>query len=200
MREIVPDVWTWSWLSPPHGYDFNGHLVLHSGGNVCIDPVELTPAAEAKLREVGVATIVITNRNHVRAASAVRRLTGARTLIHSADAAYARGQGAEIDGDLDPKGAVGPLRVIGVPGKSPGEIALHWPQRRLLIVGDALIGNPPGTLSLLRDKVMDDPALLRVSVRALLDLDFDILLVGDGVSILAGAKDRLAEITRPSSQ
>jgi hypothetical protein len=41
---------------------------------------------------------------------------------------------------------------------------------------------------------MDDPAQLRSSVRALLDVDFDCLLVGDGASILTGAKDRLAEL------
>jgi hypothetical protein len=41
---------------------------------------------------------------------------------------------------------------------------------------------------------MDDPALLRTSVRALLELDFDTLVVGDGVAILGGAKDRLREL------
>ncbi len=38
---------------------------------------------------------------------------------------------------------------------------------------------------------MDELPRLRDSIRALLDLDFDTLLVGDGVSILEGAKDRL---------
>ena len=194
MREIVPDVWTWAWLSPPHGYDFNGHLVIHADGNVCIDPVDLTAEAEAKLVEVGVASIVLTNRNHVRAANRVRQLTGARTLIHAADEAYARGQGAEIDAALAAGDVIGPLRVIGVPGKSPGEIALFWPQRRILIVGDAVIGNPPAQLSLLREKVMDDPPRLRASVKALLDDDFDVLLAGDGVSILAGGRERLREL------
>ena len=194
MREILPGIWTWAWLSPPHGYDFNGHLVLHPGGNVCVDPVELTPEAEAKLVAVGVATIAITNRNHVRAANRVRQLTGARALIHAADEVYARGQGAEIDGTLAPGDAIGPLRVVGVPGKSPGEVALLWAERRLLIVGDAFIGNPPAKLSLLREKVMDDPARLRASVAALLDDDFDIVLAGDGVSILGGAKERLREL------
>jgi hypothetical protein len=41
---------------------------------------------------------------------------------------------------------------------------------------------------------MDDPARLRSSVRRLLDLDFDILLVGDGGSILRDAKARLKEL------
>ncbi len=151
-------------------------------------------SSPSKLASVGVATIVLTNRNHVRAANAVRQLTGARTLIHTADEAYARAQGAEIDGALAPGDTVGPLRVVGVPGKSPGEIALLWRERRILIVGDAVIGNPPARLSLLRDKVMDDPPRLRASVRNLLDADFDILLAGDGASILAGAKERLREL------
>jgi glyoxylase-like metal-dependent hydrolase (beta-lactamase superfamily II) len=74
---------------------------------------------------------------------------------------------------------IGALVAVGVPGKSPGEVAFYWPERKLLIVGDAVVGNPPGRLSLLREKVMDDPARLRESVRRLLALDFDALLVGD---------------------
>jgi hypothetical protein len=41
---------------------------------------------------------------------------------------------------------------------------------------------------------MDDPALLKQSVRALLALDFDTLLVGDGVSILHDARARLKDL------
>jgi len=41
---------------------------------------------------------------------------------------------------------------------------------------------------------MDDPAGLKASVRKLLDLEFDTLLVGDGASILHGAKLRLKEL------
>jgi len=89
---------------------------------------------------------------------------------------------------------IGPLVVVGAPGKSPGEVALHWSERRLLIVGDAVIGNPPGCCGLLREQVMDDPHRLRQSVRRLLDLDFDTLLVGDGQPILEGAKARLEEL------
>ena len=73
-------------------------------------------------------------------------------------------------------------------------MALHWPERKLLIVGDAVIGNPPGQCALLREKVMDDPARLRRSVRTLLDLEFDTLLLGDGASIFHDAKLRLKEL------
>ena len=48
---------------------------------------------------------------------------------------------------------------------------------------------------LLPEKVVDDPARLRESVRSLLALDFDILLPGDGEAILQGAKERLRELS-----
>src|SRR5262249_30182320 len=124
----------------------------------------------------------------------IRSRTGARVAIHPDDGPHARNQGAEIDQELHTGERIGPLTVVGVPGKSPGEVAFHWPARRLLVVGDAVIGSPRGACGLLRDKVMDDPPRLRESVRRLLELDFDALLVGDGVPILSGAKDRLREL------
>jgi glyoxylase-like metal-dependent hydrolase (beta-lactamase superfamily II) len=194
MRQILDDVLTWAWHSEPHGYDFNGYLVRHPAGNLCVDPVEPPAPVLDFLAREGVARILVTNRNHVRRANQVRERTGAPVLIHEADAAYARAQGGVIDGPLVVGRQVGPFQVIGVPGKSPGEVALHWPERRLLIVGDAVVGNPPGRLSLLREKVMDDPPRLRDSVRALAILGVTVLLPGDGVPILHDAAARLAEL------
>ena len=194
MREVVNGIVGWSWLSPPHGYDFNGWFVRHPSGNLCIDPVEPTDEVLAFLAREGVARIVITNRNHARRAALVRERTGAPIAIHDADVAHARAQGTAIDAEVRVGDRVGPFVVIGVPGKSPGEIALHDAARRLLVVGDAVIGNPPGRLSLLREQVMDDPARLRASVRALAALDLDVVLPGDGVPILAAASARLREL------
>lgn len=194
MREIVDGIFTWSWVSEPHGYDFNGYLIHHPEGNLCIDPVEPSDAVLERLARDGVKRIVVTNRNHVRRAELVRERTGASIAIHPADAAYARGQGASIDGELVPGERIGPFTVVGVPGKSPGEVALHCPRRRILIVGDAVIGNPPGRLALLREKVMDDPPRLRASVAALTALDVDVLLPGDGAPILRDAGARLREL------
>ena len=199
MIEIVPDIFTWACFSEPHGYDFNGYLIHHAEGNLCIDPVLPSDEFLAEVARIGVATILLTNRNHARAANVVRERTGARTLIHPDDAAHARSQGAEVDGALSIGEKIGPLTVVAVPGKSPGEVALHWPERKLLIVGDAVIGNPPGQCGLLREKVMDDPKRLKRSVRKLLDLEFDALLVGDGVSILHDAKLRLKELVETFS-
>jgi len=194
MREIVDGILMWSWRSEPHGYNFNGYLVHHPDGNLCIDPVEPPEDVLARLARDGVARIVITNRNHVRRANLVRERTGAPVAIHPADAAYARTQGAVIDTELHAGQRVGPFAIVGASGKSPGEVALHCPRRRILIVGDALIGNPPGKVSLLREKVLDDPARLRASVSALAELDVDVLLPGDGEPILRDAQARLREL------
>src|SRR5439155_293980 len=71
MREIVDGIFTWSWFSEPHGYDFNGYLIRHPEGNLCVDPVEPSADVLARLVQRGVARIVITNRNHVRQAALV---------------------------------------------------------------------------------------------------------------------------------
>ena len=191
MREILNDIFTWPWFSEPHGYNFNGHLIRHAEGNICIDPVEPGEEGLDEIARLGVARILVTNRNHSRAANKLRERTGARTAIHPDDAPHARDQGALLDDALAVGQTIGPLVVVAAAGKSSGEVALHWPERRLLIVGDAVIGNPPGRCGLLREQVMDDPERLRQSVRRLLDLDFDTLLVGDGEPILEDAKARL---------
>ncbi len=194
MREILNEIFTWPWFSEPHGYNFNGHLIRHAEGNLCIDPVEPSEEGLDEIARLGVTRILLTNRNHSRASNIVRKRTGAQTSIHPHDAAHAREQGTALDDALAVGQTIGPLVVVEAPGKSPGEVVLHWPERRLLIVGDAVIGNPPGRCGLLREQVMDDPQRLRQSVRQLLDLDFDTLLVGDGEPILEGAKARLEEL------
>ena len=194
MREILTGIFTWPWFSEPHGYNFNGHFIRHADGNLCVDPVEPSDEDLAELARQGVARILITNRNHSRAANKIRSRTRARTAIHPADAPHARKEGAELDDELNPGDKVGPFVVIDSPGKSLGEVVLHWPERKILLVGDAVVGDPPGKCKLLPDKVVDDPPRLRDSARELLALDFDILLVGDGVPILQGAKERLREL------
>jgi glyoxylase-like metal-dependent hydrolase (beta-lactamase superfamily II) len=196
MREILTGIFTWPWFSEPHGYNFNGHFIKHANGNLCIDPVQPSDEDLSEMARQGVARILITNRNHSRAANQIRARTGARTAIHALDAAHARTEGAELDDELKIGDKVGPFVVVGAPGKSLGEVVLHWPERKILLAGDAVVGDPPGRCKLLPDKVVDDPARLRETARGLLALDFDILLVGDGEPILQGARERLRELVQ----
>jgi hypothetical protein len=63
----------------------------------------------------------------------------------------------------------------------------------ILLLGDAIIGNPPGALSLIPEPKLDDPAKLKRSLRKLLDYDFEVLLLCDGQSVLSGGKPKVAE-------
>ena len=196
MRELLPGIFTWARRSEPHGYDFNGFLVRRPEGNIVIDPVDPSEDDRAAIVLAGARSVVLTNRNHSRASNWVRERTGAVVLMHAADTDHARQQGTLIDAPLVPGRQVGPFTVVAAPGKSPGEIVLHWPSRRLLVIGDAVINPPEKGLSLLREQVLDDPTLLRRSVRALLALQPTTLLCGDGIPLCEHATERLSMLTQ----
>ena len=94
------------------------------------------------------------------------------------------------------------LRVIHLPGKSAGEIGLYFDpvqhavsrkMNGILLLGHAIIGNPPGALSLIPESKLDDSSKLKRSLRKLLDYDFDVLLLCDGQPVLSGGKLKVAE-------
>jgi len=194
MREIVPGVFSWSWFAERQGYDFNGYLFRLPDGNVCVDPVEMSGDLLDEIARLGVQRIVLTNRNHFRASMKVKERTGAPIAIHPSDAAFARDRGTRVDEELQPGDQLGPLTIVAVSGKSPGEVALHWPDRRMLLIGDACVGKPPGQCALLPDPVIDDKARLMASLRALTELEFDVLLLADGAPILAGGRAALRRL------
>jgi glyoxylase-like metal-dependent hydrolase (beta-lactamase superfamily II) len=197
MREIVPDVQTWSVFAPDKGYAFNGYAVGTEDGTVLIDPPE--PADEGwqaiDLLEPFVG-VWITNRNHSRAAATFRERYGVRVWAHEADAERLEaGADATVRGD---ERIAGDIQLIHVPGKSPGEIAFHLERSRALVVGDAVIGVPAGELSTYPDKVIDDSGQLLRSVARLLDYDFDALLLCDGQPVTSGGREKLREFVEQS--
>ena len=86
-----------------------------------------------------------------------------------------------------------------MPGKSPGEVAFHLPRARALIVGDVVVGDPPGELSTYPEKVIDDMEELHRSAARLLEYDFDALLLCDGEPIVSGGKQKLREFVESAS-
>ena len=195
MREIVPGILTWPWYSARFGYDFNGFLVRRTDGNLVIDPVEPSDDDLAVSRAKASRASSSPTATTIAPPPRVRERTGARVAVHPADAAFVREKGVAVDDALAHFERVGPFVVVPAAGKSPGEIALHWPDKRLLIVGDACVGTPPGGLSLLPPAVIDAPDELRQSLRRIAaELDFDTLLVADGESILRGGRAALQRL------
>lgn len=195
-REIVPGILTWQWFSERNGYDFNGMLLLHGGGNVAVDPVDMPEDVLDQLAGAGVSRIVLTNRNHFRAAAKLKAKTSARVAVHPADAAFVRGQGVEVDDDLALGARLAGFEVLDASGKSPGEVALWNAERRILVVGDACVGKPPGQLALLPPKVIDDLPRLKDSLRRLAELPAEMVLVGDGAPVLRSGREALQALVR----
>lgn len=192
MRQILPGIYQWSWRSPEKEIDFNGLYVTADGDAMLVDPPPFGEDDVAQIKRLGPPpTIVITNRHHGRQAALCRDLFRSTLLVPSPDAPFftTTVDGSYSHGDRLPCG----FTVVSVPSsKSPGESALHHPGRKLLILGDALIGKPSGELSFLPSSMFADMAKAREGVRTLLSLDFDCVLVGDGDSILSGAKGAMA--------
>ncbi|MFZ5863597.1 MAG: hypothetical protein ACOYXR_12235 [Nitrospirota bacterium] len=196
MREIVPGVYEWSWFSDEKRITFNGHLVIEGRDRVLIDPPPMSEADRAAIDEGGAVTaIVLTNRDHVRETALCQRWCGAPVWVPAADGA---GMDVRFEHTYDDANRVpGGLVAIRVPGaKSPGESALWSSGHRALIVGDAVIGAPPGALGMLPDEKFADPAKARAGVRVLLDAryDYDAVLVGDGASIPTGGRTALEQL------
>ncbi len=188
MKERLPGIYQWSWFSSEKGIDFNGLYVRLGENTLLIDPPPFGEGDEAEIRRLGAPrAILITNRHHGRRAPQCRELFGSSLLVPAADAPHFTTQ---VDGTFEPgDGLPGGFVAVAVPdSKSPGETALHHPKMKLLILGDALIGKPAGELSFLPQTMFADMPKAREGIRTLLTLDFDAVLVGDGESILSGAK------------
>jgi glyoxylase-like metal-dependent hydrolase (beta-lactamase superfamily II) len=192
MREIVPDVQTWSVFMADKGYAFNGYAVATEGGTIVIDPPEPVDDGWGAIDLLEpFAGVWITNRNHSRAATTFRERYGAPIHVHEADA-----ERLEAGADLTVRGherLAGEIELIHVPGKSPGEVAFYLPRARALVVGDVVIGVPAGELSTYPEQVIDDMDELHRSAARLLEYDFDALLLCDGEPLTAGGKQKLQD-------
>ena len=191
MNLILDDIYTWSVYSKEKHLNFNGwYIVNHhvSFGNVVIDPPIPNEKDLHQMQKLGgVQHIIITNRNHLRWGIELSKRFTSQISINHADAAnvnlindYNFNNGSLLAGFL---------QAIEIPNnKSPGETALFWKERKILFVGDAMIGDPPGKLRLLPEPMYADIVLAKEGLKVLQDLDFDTILVGDGENILTKAK------------
>ena len=191
MDEILKDVYTWSVFSEEKKLNFNGYFISTQHalfGNVVIDPPPVSDLDLAQMETLGsVQQILITNRNHIRWSRELQEKFDAEIRMNSADA-----QSEDMisehnfgDGDM----LAGFLKAVVIPdNKSPGETALYWEEKKILFLGDALIGKPPGEVSLLPPEKYADIEKARAGIKVLDPLNFNSVLMGDGEPILTGGK------------
>ncbi len=97
------------------------------------------------------------------------------------------------DGDEIP--ALGGMRIVHAPGHTAGSISLYFPNRGVLLVGDAM-QYKFGRLMLPSKLFTEDMAQAADSVRKLADLDFETLCFSHFRPILSGADARVREFAR----
>ncbi|MCG3778304.1 MAG: hypothetical protein JW388_1018 [Nitrospira sp.] len=199
MKNILPGIWQWSWFSEEKQLNFNGLFLTVGEHKILVDPPSMTGDASAVvLRNGPVDYIIVTNRDHVREALKYQDEFRCQLYVPEADAPLMDLKPTKTfkDGEL----LTGGMWVIQLKDqKSPGESALFIPQQQgVLIVGDALIGKPAGAVSLLPADKYANVAKAQEGLRRLLKYNFDSLLLGDGTSILTGAKQVVDQLLQPT--
>jgi glyoxylase-like metal-dependent hydrolase (beta-lactamase superfamily II) len=187
VKQIQRGLYTWHVFNEQKGLNFNGLYLQTRTGAVLIDPPPMSPEDQAEVEALGAPkNIYLTNKHHTRDSLAHRRRWDCPIFIHELDK---RLMEIDVQGTFfDDEVLVGELKAIRIPdAKTPGECVLHWFSRKVLIVGDAIIGKDAG-LAMLSDEKFPDPRLARQGLRVLQGLDYDCLLVGDGTSILTNAR------------
>jgi glyoxylase-like metal-dependent hydrolase (beta-lactamase superfamily II) len=192
LEKLSEKVYTWFRYSERLGYELNGHYLGSEEGNLIVDPPDLTEDEADEIESLGAPQLLlISNHTHWRSAPALLERWDVPVAAHAAEGPrLPRVDRTLADGDLLPGG----WRVLFVPGKTRGEIALHHAGEGILLVGDTVIGEPPGGVRVLADEKIEDREALQESLRKLAELRFDALLVGDGQSILHGAGRILREL------
>ena len=192
MDEILKDVYTWSVYSEEKKLNFNGYFIVSQHplfGNVIIDPPQASDSDLEQMESLGfVQHIIITNRDHIRRSEEFQQKFGADIQISTNDIT---GSGIISDRNFNHGDMIaGFLQAVVIPdNKSPGETALFWADREILFLGDALIGKPPGIVTLLPEEKYDDIVKAKAGIRILQNLNFKHLLLGDGESILRKGKE-----------
>jgi len=197
VNQILPGIWQWSQFSDEKQIDFNGLFLNVGEHKILIDPPTMTAEASTVVRRHGgIDYIIVTNRDHARQAATYQAEFRCQLQVPVLDATEMEVQPTRAfkDGELLPGG----IWVIQLNNqKSPGESALYIQQGKgLLIIGDALLGKPAGALNLLAPEKYRDVFKAKEGLRRLLKYNFDSILVGDGASIIGGAKQALERALR----
>jgi glyoxylase-like metal-dependent hydrolase (beta-lactamase superfamily II) len=190
VEEIAPGVWHWSALRESIGHRVSSYYLAEE--RIAIDPM-LPPEQPEWFRPEHA---ILTCRHHDREAWQI----GCPVWVVEQGAQELEGRGEFRTyewGDELPGGVV----AHEVDALSPDETALHIPVHRALAVGDAVIRwEPDDPLGFVPDRFMDDPerdkAGLRTAFERLLELDFELLLLGHGNPVVGGAKEQLRALVQ----
>jgi glyoxylase-like metal-dependent hydrolase (beta-lactamase superfamily II) len=157
--------------------------------------------------------------DHMGSAAALKAQSGARVVVHRADVPLVEGRADRVLGPVPLNGVcqelfnwaiarvfryqavtvdcpvedgqdLGGWQVVHVPGHTAGSVAFYHPERKVVIVGDALnykrgqLGAPPRV-------VAPDMAQAHDSIRKLAALRFDVCCFGHGPPLVEETQKRV---------
>jgi glyoxylase-like metal-dependent hydrolase (beta-lactamase superfamily II) len=190
-QTIAPGLFFWSAFDPAVKTDLSCSAYVQGDGLILIDPIPLAEPAWEELQKAGQPrAIFLTNENHARAADQYRQ----RHQIPVIAPPLAKANlGLKADVYVMGTDVIYGLTPLSIPGATPGETAYHHP-KGFLFLGDAVINNGSGGLSLLPDKYCSDPNHNRESLKKLLSLSFSIVTFAHGLPLRTNAQSQLQNL------
>lgn len=191
-KPYAPGFFGWSRYVPEVKVECHSTVVQDGKYLILIDPLEIPPGDSEALKQFGEpAAILLTNGNHARGAMVLKK----RFSIPIGSTAEAvKELGFIPDFILNDMPRFHGLEPKPLPGAGPGETAFYHPKSQTLIFGDAAIHLESGAPQPLPDKYCTDPASLKTSLRALLEIPVKALFFAHGNPILKGAPSALKKL------
>ena len=194
--ELIPvtsSLLIWQSYDPAAKADLFSTAITNHNGSFLIDPIPLGDAALAQLLNAGpVSGIIVTNRNHLRAAGdfadrfSIPTFAHPNTFPNETFPCTKVTDGGTICGELD---------VIGIEGAAAGEIVLHHSANGgTLFISDALINCEPYGFTFLPRKYCLNEKKMRRSLRKLLAHKTERIFFAHGPPILSRAGERLRQL------
>jgi hypothetical protein len=190
-KTILDGVFLWSAWQSDRNLFFNAHFIKTSDGNCIVDPLPLSEGDAAEIDGHGGAEwVIITNRDHQRDAECVAQRFNAKIAASAPDAEE---MSVSVDRLLSDGESIATARVIALDGlKTAGEFALFFSDRSTVLVGDALWGDPVGSVRLIPDEKLIDPMRGTLSLLKLRAVFPKHLLLGDGAPIFNTAFEAIS--------
>lgn len=202
VTEIAPGLWRWTGYHEEWREDVGSVYCETEDGVVLVDPIvppedsdRFWRALDRDVNRLGRKVhVLVTVYWHTRDATVMVERYGARVWAATrARAAVARRAGSVTDafrpGDRLPGGIEARPTVRG------GEVVYWIPRHAALVPGDVLLGNGTGGLRMCPESWLPrgkTHADLAESLRPLLGLPFERILLSHGAPVLSGARQALA--------
>jgi hypothetical protein len=195
IEEILPGVFHWTAFRDTIGAEVHSYYVPES--RAVIDPMVPDGGLGWFEQNGPPERILLTNRHHYRDSGRFVDRYGCRVLCHRDGLREFEG-GSRVGGFSFGDEVAPAISAQRVAVLCPEETAFHVAAPGALSFADAIVRGDGGALRFVSDYLLgDDPDAikdgLRDSFRALLELDFDSILMAHGPPVVGGGKEALRE-------